>query len=63
MKHFNLTYDQVHFHEDLCSKTDYEGRFVWISMKKYLPNPPPPPKPAPYRKPKLVFHSKFPKEQ
>ncbi len=62
MKHFNLTYDQVHFHEDLCSKTDYEGRFVWISIKKYLPNPPPP-KPANYRKPKLIFHSRFPKEQ
>lgn len=63
MRHLNLNYNQVHFHEDLCSKTDYEGRFVWISIKKYLPNPPLAPKPAPYRKPELIFHSRFPKEQ
>ena len=36
MRKYQLGYDKVHFHEDLCAKTEYEGRLVWISIKKYL---------------------------
>lgn len=62
MRHFNLTYDQVHFHEDLCSKTAYEGRMVWIAIKKYLPNPPKGNKPAPYRPTPVTYDPRFPEE-
>lgn len=49
MRKYQLGYEKVHFHEDLCAKTDYEGRLVWISIKKYLKNPPKGQKPAIYR--------------
>ena len=55
MRKYKLGYDKVYFHEDLCSKMEYEGRLVWISIKKYLNKPPKGPKPAPYRPAKLPF--------
>lgn len=60
MKYFNLSYDKVLFHEDMCSKSPYEGRLVWISIKKYLPSPPTGVKPAPYRDIDLVQDPRYP---
>ena len=60
MKKYNFTYEKVHFHEDLCNKQRYEGRLVWIAMKKYLPNPPSGNKPTPYRNSKLILDPRFP---
>ena len=62
MKKYNFTYDKVHFHEDLCQKQSYEGRLVWIAMKKYLPNPPSGNKIAPYRNSPLILDKRFPEE-
>lgn len=62
MKKYNFTYDEVHFHEDLCQKQSYEGRLVWIAMKKYLPNPPSGNKIAPYRNSPLIPDKRFPEE-
>ncbi|PKG35334.1 N-acetylmuramoyl-L-alanine amidase, partial [Psychrobacter sp. Sarcosine-3u-12] len=60
VKKYNFTYEKVHFHEDLCNKQRYEGRLVWIAMKKYLPNPPSGNKPTPYRNSKLILDPRFP---
>lgn len=62
MKKYNFTYDKVHFHEDLCQKQSYEGRLVWIAMKKYLPSPPSGNKIAPYRNSPLILDKRFPEE-
>lgn len=64
MKKYGLGFENVHFHEDLCAKTDYEGRLPWIAMKRYLNNPPKGPKKTPYRpenKPFVVLN-KYPEE-
>lgn len=49
IKKYGFGFENIYFHEDLCAKTDYEGRLVWIYIKKYLKNPPLGAKHAPYR--------------
>lgn len=63
MNAYGLGYDKVHFHEDLCAKTDYEGRLPWISSKKYLKNPPKGSKEAPYRDSPFKVSDKYPVEK
>lgn len=49
MKHFDIPFEKVLFHEDLCSKKNYEGRAVWQAIHKYLPVEAPKNPPTPYR--------------